>query len=54
VRCPRLAGGDARYGWVSGLTLAVEADEALHFLSDCDSSGLTFAVRPFGRSAMRQ
>jgi len=37
---------------VSGLALAVEAAEALHVLSDCDSSGLTFVERSFGRSAM--
>ena len=36
----------------SGLALAVEAAEALHLLSDYDSSGLTFAVRSFGRSAI--
>jgi len=36
---------------VSGFALAVEAAEALHLLSDCDSSGLTFVEPSFGRSA---
>ena len=36
------------------MALAVEAAEALHLLSDCDSSGLTFVVRSSGRSAMWQ
>jgi hypothetical protein len=51
--CPRrIEVGDIKPAMVgvSGLALAVEAAEALHLLSDCDSSGFTFGGRSFGRS----
>jgi hypothetical protein len=47
-------GESSLYDGVSGLALAVVAAEALHLLFVSDSSGLTFVVRSFGRSTLRQ